>query len=114
MADIEYFLCMTTFNSEKEVKRIKNIVLTKRLAACINVIRDVESTYHCRDEIKQETEFIMLFKTKKYLLEKLKREVLVVHSYDIPEFIVLPITDGGLHYFNWIDREVLSEHEAKD
>ncbi|MCK4968060.1 MAG: divalent-cation tolerance protein CutA [Candidatus Aenigmarchaeota archaeon] len=112
--ETDYFLCMTTVNSEKEVSKIKNIVLTKKLTACVNVISGVASAYHWRGSIKEDKEFIMIFKTKKYLLEKLKYEVLINHSYEIPEFIVLPIVDGGLHFFSWIDRELLPEHEVTD
>ena len=114
MEDTEYFLCITTVTSRDEANRIKNLVMTKRLTACVSIIPGVESTYHWRDQIKENEELIMIFKSKKYRLEKLKREVLVAHSYEIPEFIAIPIVDGGLHYFSWIDRELLPEHEAKD
>ncbi|NOR85856.1 divalent cation tolerance protein CutA [archaeon] len=112
--ETDYFICMTTVNSEKEANTIKNIVLSKKLTACVNIISGVTSAYHWRGSIKEEKESIMIFKTKKYLLEKLKHEVLVVHSYEIPEFIVMPIVDGGLHFFSWMDRELLPEHEVKD
>ncbi len=108
MPPTDYVLCMTTV-SEKEIDKIINSVLTKRLAACVNIIYDVESFYHWRGKIKQEKENVLLFKTKKHLVEELKKDVLINHSYEIPEFIVLPMADGGLHFFSWIDREVKPE-----
>ena len=44
--------------------------------------------------------------TRKYLVEKLKELILIKHSSDIAEFIVVPIIDGSMHYFSWIDQEV--------
>lgn len=104
-----YVLCMTTVNKDKDIDKIINSVLSKRLCACVNILYDVESFYHWRGKIKQENETVILFKTKKHLVEELKKDVLVNHSYEVPEFIVLPIVDGGLHFFSWIDREVRPE-----
>lgn len=109
MAQTDYVLCMSSFNKENDedrVKKVINIVLSKRLAACVSIIPHIHSHYHWRDKIEHSEEVILLFKTKASLVEKLKKEVLVNHSYEIPEFVVLPIADGGLHYFSWIDREV--------
>jgi periplasmic divalent cation tolerance protein len=109
----DYVLCMTTVNKENDIDKIINSALTKRLCACINILYDVESFYHWRGKIKQDKETILLFKTKVHLIEELKKDVLINHSYELPEFIVVPITEGGLHFFSWIDREVKKE-ESKE
>ena len=109
MAKSDYVLCMTTVNNEKSVDKIINSVLSKRLCACVNIIYDVESFYHWRGKIKQDTEQMLLFKTKKHLVEELKKDVLINHSYEVPEFVAIPFIDGGMHFFSWIDREVKPE-----
>lgn len=106
MAKQEYVMAITTCRDENEAKRIINVVLNQRRAACVNIIRHVQSHYWWRDKINMENEIILQFKTKKSAIEELKKAVLVAHTYENPEFIVLPIIAGSDHYLNWIEREV--------
>ncbi len=102
----EYIMAITTVKDDSEAQKIVDIVLHKKLAACANVISGVQSKYWWRGKIETKNEKIIFFKTRKYLAEKLKELVLINHSSDIAEFIVVPIIDGSMHYFSWIDQEV--------
>lgn len=102
----EYCVAITTTDDKDIAVRLKNIALNKRLAACVNIIEGVSSFYWWKSEIEESEEFLLIFKTRKDLVEELKKEILVAHNYEIAEFIVLPISNISLHYADWIDREV--------
>lgn len=99
----EYVLALTTVSDEVHIDLIIKATLEKKLAACVNVIPSVTSHYWWKNEIKTDEEFIIVMKTKKSLVEKLKIAVLSNHPYKVAEFIVIPITDLGSHYENWLD-----------
>lgn len=102
----EYVLAMTTVKDMDTARKIVDAVLHKKLAACANIIPGVQSKYWWRDQITTANELIIIFKTRKYLVEELKELVLIKNTYEVAEFIVLPIIDGSMHYLSWIDREV--------
>lgn len=99
-------MAITTVKDDNEARKIVDAVLQKRLAACANIISGVQSRYWWRDKIETRSERIIFFKTRKHLTEKLRDLVLINHSSDIAEFIVVPIIGGSMHYFSWIDQEV--------
>lgn len=100
---VDYVIAMTTVSDEVHVNMIKDAVLPKKLVACLTVIPSVVSHYWLKNQIKTDEEFILLMKTKKNLIEKLKIAVLSNHPYDVAEFLVIPTTDIGSHYRDWID-----------
>ncbi len=104
-----YAVCMTTVDREDVAIKIKNAVLSKRLAACVTILPFAKSYYHWRDRVESSEEILMIFKTRMDLVEELKREVLVNHTYEVAEFLALPVVDGSMHYLDWIDRETKKE-----
>ena len=105
MAEEKYFIVITTTNKEDEAKRIANILLNKRLAACVNILPGVISKYWWNKDVVEEKEYLLLIKTREGVLEDVKKEILVNHTYDIAEYIALPIQDISMHFANWIDKE---------
>ncbi|MFH1127161.1 MAG: divalent-cation tolerance protein CutA [archaeon] len=99
----DYVIAVTTVSDEEHIERIKGAVIDKKLAVCMNVIPSVVSYYWWKNKVKKDEEFIILMKTKKSLVEKLKIAVLSNHPYEVAEFIVIPFEDIGSHYRDWID-----------
>ena len=99
----EYVIALTTVSDEGHVNSILKATLEKKLAACVNVIPSVTSHYWWKNEIKTDEEFIIMMKTKKSLVEQLKIAVLSNHPYKTAEFLVIPITDTGSHYDEWLN-----------
>src|SRR4029077_4285370 len=90
---------LVTCGSLTEARRIARVVVTKRLAACANIVTtSVESIYRWKGEVERAREFLMILKTTSRRLTALEREVKRLHSYDVPEFIALPITTGSNQY----------------
>ncbi len=102
----DYCIAITTVNDEDQAMRLKNLALTKKLAACVNKIDGVSSFFKWKGDVEEEEEIILIFKTRKDLVEELKKEILIAHDYEIAEFIVLPISDISLHYADWLDQEL--------
>lgn len=84
-------------------RKIARAVVQKRLAACVNVVRSpVESFYTWKGKLETAREHLLLVKTATACLPQLEREVKRLHTYEVPEFIALPITEGLSEYLEWI------------
>ena len=88
-------------------RKIARAVVQKRLAACVNVVRSpVESFYAWKGKLEQAREYLLLIKTTTKRLAELEREVKRLHTYDVPEFIALPIAEGSKAYLSWLSESV--------
>jgi periplasmic divalent cation tolerance protein len=90
-----------------EAQRIGKTVVEKKLAACVNILRGgLESVYRWKGKVERAKEVLMIIKTTVGKLRELEREVKRMHSYDVPEFIVLPIVEGSREYLDWVQDSV--------
>jgi periplasmic divalent cation tolerance protein len=84
-------------------RKIAKAVVRKRLAACANVVRGpVESFYTWKGKLESVREHLLIIKTTAGCLLRLEREVKRLHTYDVPEFIALPISAGSTKYLTWL------------
>ena len=97
-----YRIALVTCASIAEARRIGRSALEKRLAACANIFPGVESIYRWKGKVERAREVPVVIKTTAARLRELEREVKQMHSYDVPEFIVLPIVAGSREYLKWI------------
>jgi periplasmic divalent cation tolerance protein len=87
--------------------KIARAVVGKRLAACVNIVSGpVESLYTWKGKLEKVREYLLMMKTTAKRLGELEREVARLHSYDVPEFIALAITEGSAKYLSWLDDSV--------
>jgi periplasmic divalent cation tolerance protein len=98
----EYAIAIVTVSSKEEAAKIANILLTARLAACIQVMQ-IQSYYTWQDKINTDDEQLLLIKCKAADFEDLQQCISANHSYEVPEIIQIPITAGLPAYFQWID-----------
>jgi len=101
----DFILILVTASSEEEAKKIAFSLMEKRFAACINLVKDIESIYRWKGKISDEKEVLMLIKTRKKLYKSVEEEVKKLHSYEVPEIIALPIISGSKDYLYWMDSE---------
>jgi periplasmic divalent cation tolerance protein len=100
-------IVLVTCPSLAVARKIARTVVQKRLAACVNVVRSpVESFYTWKEKLEEAREYLLVIKTVSERLKKLEREVHRLHSYDVPEFIVLPIIAGSRKYLSWLGESV--------
>lgn len=98
----KFVVCLTTVKKGKEGDRIARRLVKRRLVACVNVIPGVVSHYHWEKKLCRDPETILLMKTTTGKVKALEKELLAIHSYELPEFIVLPVVAGSRSYLKWI------------
>lgn len=91
-----------TASKEEEAAKIAKALVESRLAACINIIKDIRSIYSWQGKIEDEPEVLMVVKTQRNLFHDLSAKVKELHSYTVPEIIALPIIDGSEDYLRWL------------
>ena len=105
---------LVTCGTLTEGRRIARHVVSRRLAACINLILNpVESMYTWKGKLEKAREHLLVMKTTSKRLAALEREVKRLHSYDVPEFISIPITEGSEEYFSWLNASVSRERKKR-
>jgi periplasmic divalent cation tolerance protein len=96
-------LVLVTCASATEARRIARAVVEARLAACVNILPGaVTSVYRWKGKVETASERLLLIKTSQKCLAKLREAVERLHSYDVPEFIALPIAAGSRAYLDWL------------
>ncbi|MFO6423102.1 divalent-cation tolerance protein CutA [Motilimonas sp. KMU-193] len=99
-----YIMVLCSVPDNTEADKIATEILNAKLAACVTMQPNVYSMYHWQGEINQDREVLMMIKTCATLFEPLAEAIKAIHSYDTPEIIALPISQGEPRYLNWIDQ----------
>ena len=104
MKDLEnaYIVVMVTTANKQEAENIAQRLLKERLIACANIIGPVSSLFHWAGKIEKAEEYLIFMKSREDLFEKLAETVKALHSYEVPEILVLPIVDGSRAYLDWL------------
>jgi periplasmic divalent cation tolerance protein len=90
-----------------EGRRIARRVVSSRLAACVNIILSpVESFYTWKGRLEKAREYLLVMKTTEKRLRELEAQVKKLHSYDVPEFMILPVVGGSKKYLEWLRQSV--------
>lgn len=103
---LSFVVVLITASSQKEAEKISKMLISQKLAACVNVVPKVSSRYWWKEKIETAHESLLIIKTKKSLLSRLVREVKSLHSYTVPEVIALPILGGNPDYLSWIEESL--------
>jgi len=102
---------ITTGNSE-EAARLADLLIEQRLAACVQILPEVESVYRWQGKIERQKEVLVIAKSTRARFLDLEREVRAIHSYDTPEIVALPLTAGSEPYLEWLNSSVSGEAEG--
>ena len=98
----KYRVVLVTAPKITVARKLAKLVLEERLAACVNIVRGVESHYWWEGKVCRDAEVLLVMKTAKARLKALEEQVLAAHPYDTPEFVVLSIESGSKRYLDWI------------
>jgi periplasmic divalent cation tolerance protein len=101
-SDTNEVVVFITAPNDEEAELIAKSLVESKLAACVNIIRSIRSIYSWQGKIEDDTEVLMIVKTRKELFEPLSSRVKELHSYDVPEVIALPIIEGSEDYLTWL------------
>ena len=95
-------IVFTTIGSTADGRELASILVNERLAACVNVLGEMESVYRWKGAVENDRERQLIIKTTAERLPALKTRLHEIHTYDVPEFIVLPVIGGSDRYLNWL------------
>lgn len=99
----EYALVLTTFPANSEaVADFARALVAERLAACVNILGPMGSIYAWKGKIEQDQERQIVIKTTRGRIEDLRARVHELHPYEVPEFLVIPVSDGSEAYLKWV------------
>lgn len=98
----KYSVVLTTTGSQQEANQLSELLVREKLAACVQSL-PITSTYTWEGRLTQDSEWLLLIKTKSEIFEKLESFILANHNYDTPEIIQLPVEAGYSRYLAWIE-----------
>ena len=100
----EHILVLTTCPGNISAKKIAQDVVTEKLAACVNVLPEVQSFFSWVGKVDTASEHLLIIKTTANKYEALEAYVKKVHPYELPEIIAVPIEAGLTAYLEWINK----------
>lgn len=103
----------TTTESSEEAQEIADHLVDHHLAACVQVIGPITSTYWWQGSVQKSQEFMCVIKTRKELVGDVGAAIRSLHSYDNPEVIAVPIEGGSADYLGWIEAETTTRPEPR-
>ena len=95
-------LALSTFPDQETAREISNELVTKKLAACANILPGVESIYRWKEKIESGNETLVLFKLSEDRQSAFQEKLRSLHPYEVPEIIFVPISSGLPEYLRWV------------
>lgn len=100
---------LITAANREEASELAEALVAKRLAACVQVMREMESVFRWQGRVEHATEILLMAKTMQSKFAELEQEVIALHSYETPEIVALPIIAGSRPYLDWLKTSVLED-----
>jgi periplasmic divalent cation tolerance protein len=98
-----------TAPSNEEASRLADMLIERKLAACVQILPAVESVYRWQGKVERQPEVLLIAKTLAAKFAELEREVRAVHSYETPEIVAAPLTALSEPYRQWLEASVTTE-----
>jgi periplasmic divalent cation tolerance protein len=112
MTDKRIVLCTT--GSEDEARKIAQYLVEQRLAACVNIVPQIESIYRWQGKMESSREWLLLIKTTAERFANVRDAIRKLHSFDLPECIAIRIDEGSAEYLDWIGQAVGLERKGNE
>ncbi|HZI56274.1 MAG TPA: divalent-cation tolerance protein CutA [Verrucomicrobiae bacterium] len=95
-------IVLTIAGSQEEARKIAHALVDRRLAACVNIVPQIESVYRWQGKVESASEWLLVVKTQASAFEGVRHTIKELHSYDLPECVMLEVAAGSEEYLNWI------------
>lgn len=102
MSTTPYIIVFVTTANKAEAEKISQALLEENLIACANIINPVTSFFHWKGSVDCAEECLVVMKSRRDLFSGLAAKVKVLHSYEVPEILALPIVEGSAEYLGWM------------
>jgi periplasmic divalent cation tolerance protein len=106
---MDAIMVLMTAGSREEAARLADVLVVARLAACVQILPEIESVYHWQGNVERSAEILLLAKTTQGNFAALEAMVRSLHSYETPEIIALPITAASIPYLEWLTANVIPQ-----
>ena len=104
-----YIQVSTTTEKREDAEKIAYALVKKRLAACVQVLGPISSTYWWKNRLENVEEWLCLIKSERSLYGRIEKAIKEIHSSETPEITATSIVAGSKEYFKWIDQELKTE-----
>jgi periplasmic divalent cation tolerance protein len=98
----EPIVLFITAPNREEAARLADLLVGARLAACVQILPEMESIYRWEGKIERQAEFLMIVKSTRDKFDQLEREVRAIHSYETPEIVAIPVSEVSEPYLKWL------------
>ena len=105
---VSLLIVLVTCPTRSMARRLASELVTRRLAACVNIVPGVESVFSWQGKVDRCREVLLIIKTTAGSFERLRHAVISVHPYEVPEIVGLPLTAGHRPYVQWVRESVRS------
>ncbi|MBN1537321.1 MAG: divalent-cation tolerance protein CutA [Anaerolineales bacterium] len=102
-----FCVVLSTAGNKEEAEHLSEMLVSRCLAACVQMVH-INSIYSWQDKIDKEAEVLLLIKTATHLYSEVETAILENHSYETPEIIQIPITQGLPGYLEWVEESIKS------
>jgi periplasmic divalent cation tolerance protein len=102
----EYIEEVTTTEHREDAERIAQSLVEQRLAACVQIVGPISSTYRWQDAIETAEEWQCWAKTRRELYGQVEQAIRQLHPYEVPEILAIPVLAGSESYLAWLDAEL--------
>ncbi len=96
----------TTVDKKEDAERIAGVLVEKRLAACVQILGPITSTYRWQGRIETSEEWLIQIKSSRALYGEVEEVIKELHPYEVPEIIAVPIVEGSRDYLKWMEEEL--------
>ncbi len=100
--DRDVVIVLTTVGGADEARTIGRTLIEERLAGCVNLLPEMTSIYRWQGAVQEDREYQLVIKTTRARLDALRTRVHELHSYELPEFLVLAVASGSPGYVQWL------------
>ncbi len=104
--DFQAVIVLTTLGADADASALARTLVEERLAACVNVLAPMSSTYRWKGSVDREREQQLVIKTSAARVAALEARLRALHPYEVPEFLVIPVEGGSDAYLGWIRESV--------
>jgi len=101
----DFLQMQTTLERQLDAERLATALVERRLAACVQIVGPIQSTYHWKGQIETAEEWLCLIKTRRELYDEVEHAIIELHPYQTPEIIAVPIVTGSEAYLGWVAEE---------
>ena len=109
MSDSPYLMVYSTCPDEGVAEHIAEALVSRQLAACVNIIPKIRSIYRWQGNIERDWEVLLLIKTRKAQFQALEASIIELHPYELPEIVAVSVETGLADYLRWIDSSLEPE-----